>query len=267
LVRNRLAAIPGVYLPIATRKYSDSVPAADTELMIDGFTRSAIVFSSIAFQIAQPRPVRLAHTIHAPGLIKLAAERRLPVVLALRDPRDVAMSAAVRQPYLSLNDILRAYAQFYEPLLPNVANVVIGRFQDLSTDLGSVIRTVNERYGTTFEPFKHTDENVHEAFEIAEDRARAVPWLKEIGWLQSGRIGIEQYRAIPKERAGSRAIPEHRVPRPSDLREAGKDRMRAQLEEPALRPALRRALSIYAVVGGEAPEGPSHGDPGSGSST
>ena len=39
--------------------------ADDTEAVIDGFTRSACVFAAVAFQQAQPHPVRLAHLLHA----------------------------------------------------------------------------------------------------------------------------------------------------------------------------------------------------------
>jgi len=67
--------------------------ADDTEAVIDGFTRSACVFAAVAFQQAQPRPVRLAHLLHAPSHLIAAVERDLPCLVTVREPEAAVVSA------------------------------------------------------------------------------------------------------------------------------------------------------------------------------
>ena len=80
-VRTRMSEHPAVYLRFARRKYpgpSPEVIGADTELVIEGYTRSASTFAVYALQLAQERPVRLAHHLHAPAqLIEAARFQRL----------------------------------------------------------------------------------------------------------------------------------------------------------------------------------------------
>ena len=69
-LRIRGSEIPGIYLPFARRKYpgpSPEVISSATELVIDGYTRSASTFAVYALQLAQATPVRLAHHLHAPA--------------------------------------------------------------------------------------------------------------------------------------------------------------------------------------------------------
>src|SRR5262245_45373054 len=72
VARSRFTEHPAIYLPFARRKYpgpSPKVIDADTELVIDGYMRSANTFAVYAFQMAQRRPVRLAHHLHAPAQV------------------------------------------------------------------------------------------------------------------------------------------------------------------------------------------------------
>jgi hypothetical protein len=57
VLRTRISEHPVIYLPIARRKHpgpSPEVISSDTELVIDGYTRSATTFAVYAFQLAQP---------------------------------------------------------------------------------------------------------------------------------------------------------------------------------------------------------------------
>ena len=84
-IRSRLAEHPRPYLPIARAKVPDAVLCDDTELLIEGFTRSAVTFATIAFQLAQRRPVRAAHTLHSVGHVRMAVRRAVPSLVT--DPR------------------------------------------------------------------------------------------------------------------------------------------------------------------------------------
>lgn len=256
VLRSRLAEHPSLYLPLARLKYRDAVLGRETELVIDGFTRSAVTFATIAFQMAQERPVRVAHTLHSAGHLIAAARRGLPTLVTIREPDETVLSAVVREPYVSLDQALAAYTRFHTKIRPHRSRFVIGRFDEITGDLGVVIRRVNQRFGTRFREFEHTGSNVSECYGIIEDRARRPPWSKELGELECGIIGIDEYRISVssfRERGEvpSLEVPERRVQRPSEERAALKRALRAELEGPRLERARAHARDAYeAIVSG-----------------
>jgi len=244
-----LAEHPRLYLPIARSKVPDAVLRDDTELLIEGFTRSAVTFATIAFQLAQRRPVRVAHTLHSVGHVLMAAQRGVPSLVTIREPDETALSAVVREPYLTLGGVLAAYTRFYAGIQAVGDRIVVGRFDSIVHDLGSVTRAVNERFGTSFDEFVQTEDNVRRCYEIIEDRARRVPWERTLGRFQAGMITWDEYRAAAqrgRETGGDHdaVVPETRVQRPSAAREEMKHALRARLEDPRL--ASRRAAAFAA---------------------
>jgi hypothetical protein len=155
---------PGLYLPMIRRRYREGqfqIPLRDdTELVIDGFMRSGTTFAFTAFEVAQPRKVRVAHHAHAPAQIIGAVRQGTPVLLLVRRPEDAARSLVVRLPHLTLSQALRSYARFHAPLLPLRDRIVVGTFEEATADLGDLIRRVNDRFGTEFVPFEHTPEHL-----------------------------------------------------------------------------------------------------------
>jgi hypothetical protein len=260
-LRSRLAEHPRLYLPIARRKVPDAVLSADTELVIEGFTRSAVTFATMAFQLAQASPVRVAHTLHSVGHVREAARRGVPILVTIREPEEAVLSAVVREPYLTLDRALASYARFYAGIQPVRPSVVVGTFDSVVHDFGSVTRAINERFGTSFDEFQHTEDNVKRCYEIIEDRARRPPWEKILGRFQAGMIPYEEYRdAAQRGRETTQGqekdqgtVPERRVQRPSRERDALKDALRVQLGDARLDTLRTAAFVAYErFVSGEA---------------
>jgi hypothetical protein len=247
-LRSRLADHPRLYLPIARRKVPDAVLGTETELLIEGFTRSAVTFATMAFQLAQRRPVRVAHTLHSVGHVVEATRRGVPVLVTIREPDEVVLSAVVREPYLTLDHALAAYARFYTGIQRVRGDIVVGTFESIVHDFGSVTRAINDRFGTTFDEFRHTPVNVERCYAIIEDRARRPPWERELGRFQAGIITYEDYRAAAERdgiaEAVQRSVPERRVQRPSAERDELKDALRVELADPRL--AARRGAAVAA---------------------
>src|SRR5262245_32533170 len=99
--RSLIGQYPALYLPpvrwkrradlrhlrSGARNPSRSEPVfRDTEAIIEGFPRSANTFAATAFQLAQTKPVRVAHHLHVPSQIIAGARWGIPTIVLVRDP-------------------------------------------------------------------------------------------------------------------------------------------------------------------------------------
>lgn len=238
------------YLPIARRRYGEAVVGPSTQLVIDGFTRTAVTFSVIAFQVGQRTPVHLAHTIHSAAHIAEAARLSVPCLVAIREPDDTVLSIAIREPDVTLSMALAAYTRFCERVADELDRVLVADFEEITTDFGAVIDRLNTKFSTTFDRFEHDPKHVATVFEIIEDRSRRPPWSETLGDFEDGRIGLEAYR---REKARCLAaglepaleVPEHRVQRPSESRATQREMLREGLDAAPLRARREHAHAVY----------------------
>ena len=105
------AAFYGLYRLV--RKDQARVVTPDTQLVIEGFPRSANTFARVAFNRAQSERVRIAHGLHVPAQVIRAATWRIPTLVLIRKPKDAVLSFAIRDP-ISVDQALRYYLSFYE---------------------------------------------------------------------------------------------------------------------------------------------------------
>ena len=122
----------------------------DTELLIDGYQGSANSFFLRAFRYVQPRPVPLAHHLHAATAVRLATRLGIPAVVTIRDPAESARSVVKRWPYVSVIQALRHHARYYEALEPEVGTFVLSPFTATTRRPDLVIEAINARFGTAF---------------------------------------------------------------------------------------------------------------------
>src|SRR5436309_8002883 len=100
---------PRLYLPFARWKYreiADRIVEADTQLVIEGFQRSGNTFAVVAFEVAQPQPVKLAHHLHAAAQIVAAVRMGVPTLVLIRDPDESVLSHMVREPGITAKQSL-----------------------------------------------------------------------------------------------------------------------------------------------------------------
>ena len=201
----------------------------DTDLVIEGFPKSANTFVVRAFSMSQ-RPMKIAHHTHAPGQVIVACRRRIPVLVLVRRPVDAVARLALVRPEVSLALLLRGWCRFHRPLIPWLDRLVVGRFEVVTTDLGSVMRAMNDRLGTDFTPFEHNEENVAGAFRVMEDE-----WSERIGAVGAA---FEQHVSRPSRERAERV---------------------AELEETLGAPRYERlvgtASELYEAITNEAPAG------------
>ena len=132
----------------------------DTQLVIEGFPRSANTFARVAFNRASGahRPRSTRSGAGDPGLTW-----RIPTLVLIRKPKDAVLSFAIRDP-ISVDQALRYYLSFYETVEEYRDAYVLGLFEEVTEDFGEVIRRINDRFGTTFSPFSHDERNVDGVF-------------------------------------------------------------------------------------------------------
>ena len=191
---------------------------ADTAIVIEGFLRSGNTFSVAAFEIANGPELHVGRHLHGAPHVLRAVRLGLPTLVLVRQPRDAVLSYLVRRPTLTPRDALLEYLDFYETAWPARDGFVVGLFDVVTTDFGSVVEKVNERFGTTFRRFEPTPENEAEAFRRVEEMNR----------LESGGAVVETH-----------------VGRPSAERAGRKEELRALLDRPRTAEKLRAAEELY----------------------
>jgi hypothetical protein len=187
----------------------------DTELVIEGFGRSASSYAVAAFEVAQDRPVRSAHHTHASAQVVKAARLRLPTIVIVKNPDEVALSHMVRHPRVGPRTILRAWIRFHGTVAGVADDVLVITLDELDADYGSVIRRLNERFGTQYVPPPGTEEfdrRVHEEM-----------WQRH---LDQGR-------------------PDLHFGRPTPERQRAKEAVRERLEAPGIADLRRSANRLY----------------------
>lgn len=140
----------------------------DTDVVIEGYPKSANAFVSHAFQAAQPRQLRIAHTTHVAGQVIAGCRRGVPALVLIRSAAQAVSRVALVRPDVSLELLLRGWIRFYGPLLPLRSRFAVGSFPAVTQDLGAVMAAMNQELGTTFTPFEHTPENQRAAFAAME---------------------------------------------------------------------------------------------------
>jgi hypothetical protein len=200
-----LARSPTLALPVARLRGHGEPFDPHVDIVIEGFPRSANSFAVHAFRVAQDRPVRIAHHLHAPAQVIAAVRTRVAAITLIREPEDAVLEFVIAKGYLSVRQALRGYLRFYSALLPYRDRVVVGPFREVTSDFGQVIAKVNAMFGTRFLEFDHTDDNVRSAFAAIEaDWATRLPpgvaFERKVGRPSKIREGLkeelgEEYRA------------------------------------------------------------------------
>ncbi|MEO1299196.1 MAG: hypothetical protein AAFW75_26145, partial [Cyanobacteria bacterium J06636_16] len=196
-----------------------------TNIVIEGFPRSGNTFSSVAFRYAQQAPVRIAYRLHAPIQLIEAARHNIPAVVLCREPEGAILSWVIHRSYVTIPQALRGYLRFYQRTLPYLDRLVVADFHTVINDYGRVIREVNEKFGTQFTEFQHTQANVDACFALIDE--------------------------FYKSADGSERI----VARPSEHRKQLKEQLRAEFLADELAGLREQAYDLYgAFVKSKAPE-------------
>lgn len=183
-------------------RYRRLFVAPTSDLLIEGFPRSANSFCVWAFRLANPG-LRLSSHMHAAAHVLWAVRYRVPALVLLREPESAVLSLLVMRPHLDPRQLLLDYTSFYQSLEAYRGDIVLAKFETVIDNFDSVVAAVNARFGTAFNPLG-TPDDVERVIEIINEDNR-----KRYGGEISPRI----------------------VPRPHPDREAIKRELGSRFEE------------------------------------
>lgn len=222
-LRTSISHIPSIYLPLANLRRRDeegaTIVTPATDLVVEAFPRSGNTFAVTALQSSQPQRLDIAHHFHAPAQLIKAVRLRKPTLLIVRQPMAAVASFILRHPCVSMGLGLKSWLRFHRALLPYTDGMAVATFDQVTTDLGAVIDAVNDRFGTSFRRFEHTEANVEKLFRALESRDRKL--------------------------SGQERVNELGVARPSDDRSQRKAELASRWQAECLRSDREAALDLY----------------------
>lgn len=154
--------------------YGRKIITKHSDIVIEGYPRSANSFSVKAFKFDNGEGYKIATHLHAYPQVIIGVKHKIPTLLLIRNPFDCVVSymallaqtvgfEKINRGY-NIKWLLSDYVLFYNKLLPYKDNVVVGVFSDVLTDYGKVIDKLNKKCDTNFELFEHSQENVDKVF-------------------------------------------------------------------------------------------------------
>jgi len=198
-----------------------------TQLAVEGFPRGGNTFTVFALQNAARNQLRIASHVHHPSQVKLAVERGLPTVLVVREPIAVLSSYMTYGQHGRPSDVIKEYSSYHRELIPYVDQVLVCEFEEIVSDMSSVIARINRRFSMEIPPFDHSQANVDTVFaEIARQHELLHPNLD----------------------------PDQVAPRPTDARREISEGYRLQLLDPRRDTLRNEAFNLFSYFSGKAAE-------------
>lgn len=165
----QISVFPTIYYPLRqiTGRADHRSVQHDTEIVLEGYPRSANSTTRIAFDQRQPGQIKIAHHLHHAAQVLRGVSWKIPTVVLIRYPKDAVLSylALAREDVarngpgarskvndLEIEDALYYWIKYYSAILPVIGDIVIAPFHLLIDDVGPMIRAVNAKFGTTFNP-------------------------------------------------------------------------------------------------------------------
>lgn len=150
--RTFLGRYSNLFYLIYNLKKSNRQLAVDhsTEIVIEGFPRSANTYTVTAFQHAQNNEVKIAHHLHVPAQIIRGIKYKIPVLVLIRNPIDAVVSQLLFDPNLLATNVFKCYVSFYQSILPFKDDILLVPFEKAINDLGDVVACLNRKLNRTY---------------------------------------------------------------------------------------------------------------------
>jgi hypothetical protein len=236
IIRDFISRYPTFYSPIAKLKTKMNAGQVAvnrrTDIVIEGFPRSANTYAFAAFSYAQGGDVNVARHFHAPAQLIYGLKFRIPSVMLIRNPNDAIVSYILREKSISALQAFRSYISFYKPMLPYASQLVIGEFNIVISDFDRIIDAINKKWQKKFKLLEMDRNKEVKIVEIVKDMD------------QKDR----------KRRRILRIDPNLSVAYPTDARDSlKKDKLKKILEDRKIQKLSEDAFFLYSYFSSLAP--------------
>lgn len=157
---------------------------AETDIVIEGFPRSANTFFCSYFNAAQVNPRKVAHHLHSSYQLRAASRFGLPCVFLIREPVDCFASALLRDGRVSADLLLNAYVALYRTAVRLKSGLLVVPHKLAVKDPNGVINAINQKFGCAFEELP--PEQIGRVYDRIQKRHLAVWNLNEPDPLRIG---------------------------------------------------------------------------------
>lgn len=172
-VRTLVRQNPALFYPFCRAYFPNqkiNIVQKDTQIVIEGFPRSANTFAGIAFSQSQPETVKMAHHLHAAAQVIRAVEWKIPTLVLLRNPKDAVLSCITIFPQYSIYRALAYYISFYSAICDYSDSYIIGEFEEVTKNFGEIIKRINAKFNTNFAVWENTPANKQKVYDIMGGR-------------------------------------------------------------------------------------------------
>jgi hypothetical protein len=168
-VKHLLAGNPYLFYPVfkifgGQHFIKECMLNEESEIVIEGFPRSANTFSVVAFRFAQKRKINIAHHLHVESQVIEGVKKGLPVVVLIRNPDEAMKSLMVREPKMKAEYGFKRYCEFYSSVKKLRSKVVIAEFKEITNNYSKIIENVNAKFNVEYIPYesnRYNDESVY----------------------------------------------------------------------------------------------------------
>jgi len=180
-LKQALQHFPRLYLDFLKLKRRNHwsktwVVDASTQVVIEGYPRSANSYFFSAFKLMQERELKIATHVHTSAQVIRACQLRLPTIVMLRHPLDAAMSFKALDcqcnpekvhKYLKipLSQYLKRYYRYYEHIYPYREQYIVALFEQVVQTISPTIQQLNKHFNTDFIARELTDLEQKKVFE------------------------------------------------------------------------------------------------------
>lgn len=114
----------------------------ETDVVVEGFPRSANTYLVQALILISDGHLQIAHHLHDPCQIRTATRLRIPCFVIVRDPLDAISSWKLKAPHIRTTLMLRIYDEFYQRVAQDQAAVTFIRYSDVVTSTTEVVSEI-----------------------------------------------------------------------------------------------------------------------------
>ena len=126
------------------QRRSDLFPFLGTDLLVEGYPRSANTYLLCALKWSDPQYKYASH-MHGCGSIEFAARHGIPMVILIREPLRAVVSLAIREGF-RLDYCFEWYLKYYKCVVAHRSSLVLADFPIVTSDLECVYEGLRSRY-------------------------------------------------------------------------------------------------------------------------